>query len=421
MSLVFVCLIISDLLFLESSEVVFRVAVKLLEIHQDELMLRDNFEDIMNYMKNTMPDIDTATMDKVMKDVFTMDIKKQLIEYQVEYNVLQEEINTAQHYMESLNREKENYTQLESKLQVMHFCFSSFGNWLKWTRWKIQIFSFFQFAESSIAQLEKTRSSQQSQIQSLQMQVQSLETTVETLGQFMLQLIEKSGDIEASMPGDVQRILQQVGNLNAHRKKPIFVERKIGKSMSMNAQLGFPMKILEELESNSNNNNNDSKPKSAFFENTYMQLRKQSTRNRPTLIETKDDENIPPEASKVPPTMTVVADITPSPNNGDAMHIDCRMNGNTPRKNDGLDSGIATPLSPKENSITSIVETIPGKNSMATIEQVTTAELHPFGNCEDVNFNYSSTQLKQLKSLRPIHLRNVTPAIGSEKHIDGRS
>lgn len=53
------------------------------------------------------------------------------------------------------------------------------------------------------------------------------------------------------------------------------------------------------------------------------------------------------------------------------------------------------------------------------IEQVA-AESHPFGNCEDVNFKYSSTQLK---SLRPIHLRNVisTTAIGNEKHIDGRS
>lgn len=278
-----------------------------------------------------------------------------------------------------------------------------------------------QFAESSIVQLERTRSSQQSQIQSLQMQVQSLETTVETLGQFMLQLIERNGEIEESMPGDVQRILQQVGNLNAHRKKSIFVERKIGKSMSMNSQLGFPLRILEELESNNNNNNNDdnksnnnnnNKPKSTFFENTYNQLRKQSTRNRPDFFETKD-ENVPPEASKTSEaskTITVVADITPSPTNGDSMHTD------STRKNDGLDSGIATPLSPKENSITNIVETIPGKNP---IEQMTT-DSHPFGNCEDVNFKYSSTQLK---SLRPIHLRNVisTSATGTEKHIDGRS
>lgn len=97
---------------------VFRVAVKLLEIHQYELMKRDNFEDIMNYMKGPIPDVDAATMDKIMRGVFSTDIRKQMAEYQVEYNVLQEEISTAQHYMESLNREKENYSHLESRYQV---------------------------------------------------------------------------------------------------------------------------------------------------------------------------------------------------------------------------------------------------------------------------------------------------------------
>lgn len=236
------------------------------------------------------------------------------------------------------------------------------------------------------------------------MQVQNLETTVETLGQFMLQLLDKNNDIEMSMPGDVQRILQQIGNLNSQRKKPIFIERKIGKSMSINAQLGFPSKILEELEINDN-----SKPKSAFFENTYNQLRKQSTRNRPNLIETRaessPDENIPPATTDT------------SKNNIETVNTENILK--TTRNNDGLDSGIATPLSPKENSITSIVETIPsGKNSIA-IDQLTT-DTHPFGNCEDVNFKYSSTQLK---SIRPIHLRTAiaTPATGGEKHIDGRS
>lgn len=259
---------------------------------------------------------------------------------------------------------------------------------------------FLQFSESSITQLEKTRSSQQTQIQSLQMQVQNLETTVETLGQFMLQLIEKNNEIEISMPGDVQRILQKIGNQNALRKKPIFMERKIGKSMSMNAQLGFPTKILEELEHTENN-----KPKSTFFENTYIQLRKQSLRNRQNLetkIDSTSDENIPPPSTGSSKT------------NGDTFHTENSIK--VIRNNDGLDSGIATPLSPKDNSITSIVETIPsGKNS---IDQLS-ADTHPFGNCEDVNFKYSSTQLK---SLRPIHLRTaLTTSVGSEKHIDGRS
>lgn len=108
----------ADLLFLESSEVIFRVAIALLDQHKYELMKRDNFEEIMDYMKNIVPQIDATTLDKVMRDVFTTDIQKQLTEYQVEYNVLQEEISTTQHYMESLNREKESYSQIESKLQV---------------------------------------------------------------------------------------------------------------------------------------------------------------------------------------------------------------------------------------------------------------------------------------------------------------
>lgn len=121
----FLLLKIADLLFLESSEVIFRVAIAMLEQHKDELMKRDNFEEIMDYMKNVVPQIDPAMLDKVMREVFTTDIQKQLTEYQVEYNVLQEEISTTQHYMESLNREKESYSQIESKLQVHFIPFNS--------------------------------------------------------------------------------------------------------------------------------------------------------------------------------------------------------------------------------------------------------------------------------------------------------
>jgi len=40
-----------DLLFLESSEVLFRVSVALLEEHQDQLLYCDSFEEIMEYLK----------------------------------------------------------------------------------------------------------------------------------------------------------------------------------------------------------------------------------------------------------------------------------------------------------------------------------------------------------------------------------
>lgn len=47
-----------------------------------------------------------------------MDIRKQLSEYQVEYNVLQEEISTTNHHLETLKRTRMNNKHLEQQLQV---------------------------------------------------------------------------------------------------------------------------------------------------------------------------------------------------------------------------------------------------------------------------------------------------------------
>lgn len=55
-----------DLLFLESPEVIFKVAIALLDVHKDELLKRDNFEEIMDYIKNVIPQVDALTLDKVI-------------------------------------------------------------------------------------------------------------------------------------------------------------------------------------------------------------------------------------------------------------------------------------------------------------------------------------------------------------------
>ena len=47
-----------------------------------------------------------------------MDIRKQLCEYQVEYNVLQEEIITSNHHLETLQRVKDTNQNLINQLQV---------------------------------------------------------------------------------------------------------------------------------------------------------------------------------------------------------------------------------------------------------------------------------------------------------------
>ncbi|TMW50436.1 hypothetical protein DOY81_004489 [Sarcophaga bullata] len=235
-----------DLMFLESSEVIFKFAIALLTVHQDELLARDNFEEIMDYLKTVVPKIEAKTMEKVMKMVFNLDIKKQLMEYNVEYNVLQEEISSTNHHLEMLKQEKSKNTHLEQQLQ---------------------------FAQSSIAQLEKTRSSQQSQITSLQTQVQSLELTIQTLGRYVAHLAERNIDLE--IPQEIRRILQQLDDLEKQRRKPLFADRKIGKSVSVNSHLGFPLKVLEELNEREEHGSPQKTKKTPFFENTYEQLRQQ--------------------------------------------------------------------------------------------------------------------------------------------------
>lgn len=58
-----------DLLFLENTDVIFRVALALLSLHKESLLLCDSFEEIMNYLKIKLPAIDKTILEKVMKQV----------------------------------------------------------------------------------------------------------------------------------------------------------------------------------------------------------------------------------------------------------------------------------------------------------------------------------------------------------------
>lgn len=56
-------------MFLEGPDVIFRVALALLSYHRDKLLLCDSFEEIMNYLKVQIPNIDKPILDKIMKQV----------------------------------------------------------------------------------------------------------------------------------------------------------------------------------------------------------------------------------------------------------------------------------------------------------------------------------------------------------------
>ncbi|KAM9803294.1 TBC1 domain family member 4 isoform 1-T1 [Syngnathus typhle] len=81
-----------DFLFVQGSEVIFKVALCLLSNHQGEIVECDSFESIVDYLKTTLPSLTQVQMELTIAKVTEMDISKQLHAYEVEYHVLQDEV-----------------------------------------------------------------------------------------------------------------------------------------------------------------------------------------------------------------------------------------------------------------------------------------------------------------------------------------
>ncbi|XP_045737286.1 TBC1 domain family member 1 isoform X5 [Mirounga angustirostris] len=82
-----------DMIFLQGSEVIFKVALSLLGSHKPLILQHENLETIVDFIKNTLPNLGLVQMEKtISQQVFEMDISKQLQAYEVEYHVLQEEL-----------------------------------------------------------------------------------------------------------------------------------------------------------------------------------------------------------------------------------------------------------------------------------------------------------------------------------------
>lgn len=56
-------------MFLEGADVIFRVALALLTYHKDSLLECECFEDVMDYFKTEISNVDKPTLDKIMKMV----------------------------------------------------------------------------------------------------------------------------------------------------------------------------------------------------------------------------------------------------------------------------------------------------------------------------------------------------------------
>ncbi|XP_010623383.1 TBC1 domain family member 1 isoform X2 [Fukomys damarensis] len=118
-----------DMIFLQGSEVIFKVALSLLGSHKPLILQHENLETIVDFIKNTLPNLGLVQMEKTINQVFEMDIAKQLQAYEVEYHVLQEELidssplsdNQRMDKLEKTNSSlrKQNLDLLE-QLQVAH-------------------------------------------------------------------------------------------------------------------------------------------------------------------------------------------------------------------------------------------------------------------------------------------------------------
>ncbi|KAM9661011.1 TBC1 domain family member 1 isoform 5-T7 [Morphnus guianensis] len=81
-----------DMLFLQGSQAIFKVALSLLGSHKPLILQHENLETIVDFIKSTLPNLGLVQMEKTISQVFEMDIAKQLQAYEVEYHVLQDEL-----------------------------------------------------------------------------------------------------------------------------------------------------------------------------------------------------------------------------------------------------------------------------------------------------------------------------------------
>ncbi|XP_033212651.1 TBC1 domain family member 1 isoform X2 [Belonocnema kinseyi] len=398
-----------DLLFLESSEVIFRVALALLEDHQDQLLCCDSFEEIMEYLKIRVPAVDKSVLDRVMKRVFypDMEIGKQLNEYRVEYQVLQEEMLSVKPQIENME-----------KLEMLN---------KQLTQQNVSLNSQLEIALNNLHRLESTRSIQQSSGHKLESQNRSLEVTVATLGAFIQHLADTRTDID--IPGDVRRIVAQLS---------------VAENRRSNSVRSFPLKVLEDnnnkygmVKSNSTGKETQkflrggmetpyplksalSQPNlgsrlekmSSFFANSHTQIEQKRAEIAALRNEvgsdrnsfSSNDENDPKSVNidiQITDTVDSAADSANSTNN------------NIKIETVALEKSISLPLSnarirlkPSKSAYElGSVRKVPTTRLEDTTEESfsnLTGTIHPLDTCSDVNFKYGGTT--KLKSIKPVRL-----------------
>uniref|UniRef100_H3CIA5 TBC1 domain family member 4 n=2 Tax=Tetraodon nigroviridis TaxID=99883 RepID=H3CIA5_TETNG len=116
-----------DMLFLQGPEVIFKVGLSLLGSHKLLIMQHDSLESIVDVIKTELPNLGLVQMEKTVNQVCEMDLTKQLQAYEVEYQVLNDELHApsdfSQHqraaHLERIYQSlQQQNSQLQDELQV---------------------------------------------------------------------------------------------------------------------------------------------------------------------------------------------------------------------------------------------------------------------------------------------------------------
>ncbi|XP_058643139.1 TBC1 domain family member 4 isoform X1 [Onychostoma macrolepis] len=162
---------IFDLLFVQGTEVIFKVALCLLSSHEGEILECDGFESIVDYLKSTIPTLTHSQMEETITKAIEMDISKQLHAYEVEYHVLQDELSDAPPPSEDSDRlDKLEKANAQLKKQNMDLLEK-----LQAARLKIQTL------ESSVESFLSRESKMKHLIRSLEQEKASYQKTIERM------------------------------------------------------------------------------------------------------------------------------------------------------------------------------------------------------------------------------------------------
>jgi len=110
---------VMDLVFFEGLEIIFKIALVLIGKHIDEILNCDSFESIVDYMKITLPEKVVNETDEICTRALDMDIKQKLNLYEVEYQLLKEEMIDIRQNKEKLEKQEHEQKQLENEVKQL--------------------------------------------------------------------------------------------------------------------------------------------------------------------------------------------------------------------------------------------------------------------------------------------------------------